>query len=277
MTLQAGPLCTTVIATEAMLSMARLPISASTGGFLLLLAILTPTLPPLPVLSADFIYKYVDDAGTVNFTDHWQSIPESYRGRAQAIDPTTGKPATAPPRTGQTGDPAPPPDRLPEAAKGAGQSRAAPSLLAGWLNTFSSLSIPLPSRYQFGVGLTTLVLLWGAFKIMRLISNPVLKMLLKASMVFLLAGSVYAMFLSGLNERIAEETGEPDRQTLTGQDLMDNAGELKGRVTEAVEKAEAPIKKLEDATVGETTRTVNKANQATGQEEKVLQQIESSP
>lgn len=257
--------------------MIRSPMSATARCVASLPIILALALPAPQAFSADAIYQYVDDKGTVNFTDQWESIPEQYRGRVRVIDPATGKAVKPLPRTGQAGNPAPPPDMPSEAAGPGGQSRSAPSRLAGWSDTVSALSIPLPSRYQFGVGLTTLVLLWGAFKTMRLISNPVLKMLLKASMVFLLAGSVYAMYFSGLNERIAEETGEPGHQRLSGQDLMKGARGLEGPVKNAVEQAAAPIKKLEDATVGETTRAVNKANQATRQEENVLQQIESAP
>jgi hypothetical protein len=224
-----------------------------------------------PAFAGDAIYKYVDDKGTIHFTEQWHLIPEKYHSRVQTIDPATGQPfkpkplhqepvpsRSAPLQTAPSVQP--PPEPAP--------------FYAAWLEQFAKLSIPLPSRYQLGVGLTTLVLIFGAFKIMRLTTNPLLKIMLKASIMVMLAGSVYAMYISGLNEQISEATRDPAHPTATGKDLIQGTSGAVNQLKGAINKATAPLK---DATIGEVSRTVDKANEANRQTEKTLHLIESNP
>src|SRR3989304_1033041 len=102
---------------------------ASSWGLILILGVLPVTAP-----AADATYRYVDKRGTIHFTDDAGSPPSAYRNRARPIGPV--RPAAPPsaPVTASTEAP----------AKGSWTS---------WWPALASLRVPLPSRYQLGVGL----------------------------------------------------------------------------------------------------------------------------
>jgi hypothetical protein len=151
-----------------------------------------------------------------------------------------------------------------------------------WLDRFSKLTFPLPSQFQLGVGLTTLVLIIGAVIIMRVTQNPVFKLLLKASILLVIGGAVYALYLSGLNERVSQATHEQTGRTTSGKEIL---GEVKGKAGQvkqfldktALDPVKGAIEKTKAATVGDVTRTVNEANQANQELQRKLEEIEPAP
>ncbi len=198
-------------------------------------------------ISQEVIYKYVDEKGTVNFTEQWQLIPEKYHDRVQLIDPATGqqvkpRPLTTVPAPGRKAPP-----QAPAAPRPAPESLP---FYAAWLEQFANLTMSAPSPYQLGVGLLALTVIIGAITIMRLSPNPLIALLLRAVIVLVLAGSVYAMYFANLNERISEVTHEPVESTVTGKEMILKGQEAASDVKKSLEQVAAPIRKLKDATVG---------------------------
>jgi hypothetical protein len=69
------------------------------------------------------IHRWVDEAGTIHFTDDVTNIPEAYRGKSSVVireAPDTGNPAAEPDRGGEQSAPASPAEG--EAATSAGES-----------------------------------------------------------------------------------------------------------------------------------------------------------
>ena len=251
-----------------------MPRQAGTLLSVFLLCLVAELVLSAPALPSDVIYKYIDDDGTINFTEKWHLIPDKYHSRVQTIDPVTGQPFKPPPITT-----APVPSRSapPQAPISSPTGADAPPFYAAWLEQFARLSIPVPSSFKLGVGLTSLVLIVGAFKVMRLSSNLMLKLMLKGMVVLILAGSAYAMYVSGLNERISEATHDPANPTITGKELIKEGQGKVDQARKALGKAATPIEKLKDATVGEVSRTVDRANQANQDKVKALEKIEAAP
>jgi hypothetical protein len=228
-----------------------------------------------PALSADIIYRYVDQNGVTSFTERRDLIPEPFRNRAEALDAETLQPVqeapaattAAPSRTAPTAETAPP------------QAAQAPPFYASWLEHFAALAIPLPTRYQLGVGLTTLILVIGAVVVMRISSNPLVKILFKLLIVLMIGSAVYAIRFSGLNERISEATNESTRQTMTGKDVIGGVKEKTDQIKKVLDKTAGEgvrgvIERTKAATVGDVQQTVNEANQSTQRLEQKLQEIE---
>jgi hypothetical protein len=229
-------------------------------------------------VSADPIYRYVEKNGTTNYTDQWDSIPERYRNQAQALDPETLKPLTA--GSSLTSRP-----RM-TSSNAAPSPLTSPSALAqpghAWLDDISRWNVSLPSDYQLGVGSTALILIAGAIFLMRMSGNPVVKLGLKLVVTLALGGSVYLMYFSGLNERIADLTGRSPSQRLSGQKLLGDVAVKTKRVTDTlkhatVDQVKTVINKTTDVTVGEARRTVQQANQANAQLQKNLEEIAQPP
>ena len=238
-----------------------------------LLAVATPAFP------ANDIYKYVDDDGVPHYTDQWQLIPEKHRSSVQALDPSTGKifkpesaKATPPagkslslPSTAPTDQPAPVPP-------------AEPPFFAAWIEQFSRLSIPLPSRLQLGVGLMGVVVIWGAFKMLRVSPNPLVKLMLKGVIMVILVGTAYTLLISNLNQRVSEITNDPTPQSFSGKELIQNLHGTTEKVREGIkEKTTSPLEKLKDATVGGAIQARDSMNQSNIEKENVLRKIESGP
>ena len=247
-------------------------------SFLLALVCLLALWAVAPVLAAD-IYKYVDDEDVPHYTDQWQMIPEKYRSRVQALDPSTGKifkpesvkAAPQPPRSSSQ-PPIAHKDQAPSTAP------AAPPFYAAWLETFAKLSIPLPSQIQLGVGLMSAVLIFGAIKIIRVSPNPLVKLMLKGVIMLVLVGGAYTLFLAATSARISNATREPAPSSISGQELIQNIQGTAERTKKTIkEKATAPLEKVQDATVGGAIRARNSMNQSNREKEKILNKIESGP
>jgi hypothetical protein len=238
-----------------------------------LLAVATPAFP------ANDIYKYVDDDGVPHYTDQWQLIPEKHRSSVQALDPSTGK-IFKPESVKAT---PPPPSSSPQPSLARKDSVAAtapvdPPFYAGWLEQFSKLSIPLPSRLQLGVGLIGVVVIWGAFKILRVSPNPLVKLMLKGVIMVILVGAAYTLLISNLNQRISEITNDPTPQSFSGKELIQNLHGTTERAREAIkEKTTAPLEKIKEATVGGAIQARDSMNQSNLEKEKILKKIESGP
>lgn len=257
--------------------------------FLLTVLSLAPT-----AWSGEVIYRYLDDQGVANFTGQRDAIPLKYQDQAQALDAVTFQPvqdAVAPP-SAPTAPPEPEfetPAGLSRLAKPAGQAtpQTVPQPIqaepAGpmWLERLAGTTIPLPSQFQLGVGLTALILIICVVMVSRMLQSLVLKLLLRTSIMLLLGGAVYLMYFSGMNDRMAETTRQPGQRTTTGKELL---GDMKGKADQmksALSKAAAPvtdvIEKTKAATVGETNQAVSAANEANQQLDKRLREIEANP
>lgn len=255
-----------------------------------------------PAGAGDVIYRYVDDNGVVAFTGQRDAIPLKYQASAEALDAQTFQPvreAADPSQTQAAPAPAPEPEfetpaglsklQKPAADPAGGAAPAAgvqpvPAQPAapGWLDQFAGTQIPLPSQFQLGVGLTTLALIVGAVLVSRVSRSPLLKLLLRSSIMLMLGLSVYLMYFSGLNDRISEVTRQPGQQVTTGKELLDEMKAKTGQMKSALDKAAANnpvtnvIEKTKAATVGEANQAVTAANQANQQLDKSLREIDAA-
>lgn len=238
-----------------------------------LLAVATPAFP------ATDIYKYVDDEGIPHYTDQWQLIPEKHRSSVQALDPATGE--IFRPESKKALPPAQKSSSLPSTARkdqAAPAPPAEPPFFTTWIEQFSRLSIPLPSRLQLGAGLMGAVVIWGAFKIIRVSPNPLVKLMLKGVIMVILVGTAYTLFISNLNQRVSEVTKDPTPQSFSGKELIQNLHGATERAREAIkEKTTAPLEKVKNATVGGAIQVRDSMNQSNIEKENALQKIESGP
>lgn len=272
----------------------RRPRLVSLTGCLLLS---TLALTAAPATAGDVIYRYVDDNGAVSFANQRDAIPLKFQASAQALDAVTFQPVQDP-AAGSA--PAPAAPREPEFETPAGLSKlqkpasdgqavqpapvaqtpAAPipaePATPGWLDQIAGMRIPLPSQFQLGVGLTTLALIIGAVMVSRVSRNPLLKLLLRSSIMILLGGSVYLMYFSGMSEKISGITHEPGQQTTSGKELLD---QMKAKTGQALTNnpVAGVIEKTKAATIGEANQAVNAANTANQQLDRSLKEIDSSP
>lgn len=265
--------------------------------FIVLLIVLSL---PAPTWSGEVIYRYVDDEGVTNFTGQRDTIPLKYQDRVQALDAVTFQPV--PDAATPTPAPAAPQDPefqtpaglsslvKPDASSGQAGQTAPPTIPApipaelarpSWLDQLVGTTIPLPSQFQLGVGLTALVLIVCSVLVSRMVRSLILKTLLKSAVPLLLGSAVYLMYFSGMNERLAETTRQPGQRTTTGKELLSDMKGKADQMKSALDKAAAPvanvIEKTKAATVGEANQAVNAANQSNQQLDKRLREIESTP
>lgn len=229
-----------------------------------------------PALAADVIYKYIDDDGVPNFTEQWQLIPERYHGRVLALDPVTLQPVKTSPAAG-----APPIPTAPApAATPAAQPVQTPAA-SSWLDRFSRVTITLPSQYQMSVGLMTAILVAGVIVAMRFSSNPFFKVLGKLAIMLMIGGAVYAIYFSGVNERVSEITREPTQRTTSGKEILGGVQGTATQVKNVLGKTMDPVKGMIDktkaATIGEASQTVTQANQSNQELERRLGEIDPAP
>ncbi len=233
-----------------------------------------------PVFSADVIYKYVDDKGVPFFTDNYQQIPARYLERVHVLDAVTLQPVTPTENASAASSPLSTP-AVRDVPQTQG-SETSPQTTNAWLDRLAKQRIPLLTRFQLGIGLTSLTLIVGAILAIRASRNPVLTLLLRASIMFILGGTVYALYLSGLNERVSRATNEPTGRTTSGQEILGDVKGTAGQVKQLLDKTaldpvKAAIADTKAATVGEAARTVTEANQANQRLDKRLREIESAP
>lgn len=250
----------------------------------------------IPARSGEVIYRYVDDQGVATFSSQRDTIPLKYQDHVQALDAVTFQPVPeagsppappaaeefqTPPGLSSLAKPAAPSGETgqtagPVAPVSAQAERSGPS----WLDQFAGTTFPLPSPFQLGVGLTTLVLIMFAMMVSRMTQGLVLRMLLRSSIVLLLGGAAYLLYFSGMNERMAETTGQPRQRTATGKEILGDMKDKADQMKSALDKAAAPvtgaIEKTKAATVGEANQAVNAANQSNQQLDKRLREIDAT-
>jgi hypothetical protein len=130
------------------------------------------------------------------------------------------------------------------------------------------LSIPLPSRFQLGVGLTALALIIGALVAMRASGSRSVRLGLKAGIAITLIASGYGMYLSNLNDRISALAREDAHPTTSGAVVLDHSKSL-------VDRARAAVERATEATVGEARRNASSLDRAQQDREHVAQALDA--
>jgi hypothetical protein len=229
-----------------------------------------------PALSAGTLYRYQDEQGAIAYTDSRDRIPERARAKAQALDGDTLEPiapgAAAAPRAGEVA-PAP---------LGASVESSAPAELPPWrqwIDRLADLTIPLPSSYETGVGLTALVLIVWGIVIIRMTASAMVKLLVKVGLLVVAGGAAYALYFSGLSDRVAGVTGRLGHTTVTGKELLGAVEEKTGKVAEQLKRAATDrlkdaAGKAKEAAVGEASRTVEQANESSRRLQEQLERLE---
>jgi hypothetical protein len=213
-------------------------------------------------------FKYEDDSGIITFTEQWDSIPGKYRERVVTLNSATLKPVE--------GGSSP---HRPHASQSIAGENPQDSACNSWRDTLDGLSIPLPSQFQLGVGLTSGVLIVGTLMERRYTSNPFMRVLLKLVVVILVGGAGYLLHFSNLNAEVSTLTRESLRQTTTVGGLMQTLKNSSAPLSHAIENSvvhplQSVMEQSKDATVGQASRTVERANAATTQMENTLKESE---
>ena len=223
---------------------------------------------PASIHAESPVFKYEDDSGVITFTEQWDSIPGKYRERVVTLNPATLKPV-------QGGSSPHRPNASPPIAGESLQD----SVWDFWEDTRDGLSIPFLSQFQLGVGLTGVVLIIGILVVRHYTSNPFITVLLKLIVVILVGGTGAFLYFLHLNAKASILTGEPQGHTTTGDGLMQTLKNSAAPISDTIEQSvvhplQSVIEQSKEATLGQATRTVDRANAATSQMEKTLQEIE---
>jgi hypothetical protein len=202
--------------------------------------------------TADPTYRFVDSHGTITFTDNESSIPDQYRDQVTVLtDPRTATDSM---------------ERSDSVAERITPTTGGPSD-SGW---WSRLSIPLPSRFQTGVGLTALTLSLGIGIAIRASRSTASRVALKLSLLAVMATATYVLSFTTLNERISVAAGDDARQQASGTDVAQRARRAITSLTTAVDHAA-------DATVGAARRAADAVNQANQEIDHVTQPSDTAP
>ncbi len=207
-------------------------------------------------LAGPTVYTYVDDEGTVIFTEQLQSIPERYRSRVQVMADTEGqKEEQKAKETKEKMLGAAKPQVPKETAAAVEQARE----MAHDIQTGPQSLIPTLSPYQtavLGTGFGVAVIL---YVMMKLSHNFGVRLILRLLLVAVMFGTSYLMYFSGLGEKFAEMTGHATQE---GAGKSGGGGSKLQSPTELLQKVRETVKDMERS-----------------QQEKVnaLQQMEKEP
>jgi hypothetical protein len=223
---------------------------------------------PTSIRADSPIFKYEDDSGIITFTEQWDSIPIKYRDRVVTLNAATLKPV-------EGGSSA----HLPHTSPTVTGEKAKDSVWDSWRDRLNGLSIPLPSEFQLGIGLTSGLLIVGTLMVLRYTSNPFIRVVLKFVVVAVVGGTGYLLYFSILNAEVSISNGEPRRPTTTIDDFMQTLRNLHAPLSYDIDNSvlhpiQSVIEQSKDATVGKASRTVNQSNAATTQMEDTLKETE---
>jgi len=189
--------------------------------------------------TADPTYRYTDDHGTIVFTDDAGTIPGRYRDRVTVLGapPTTSDGTEHP----DYGSPRvePTPGRTSDAGTG------------------SRFSIPIPSRFQTAIGLMTALLGLGLGIALRFSRSAAARIVLKCSLLAVIAGATYLLAFTNLNERMSAMAGGDAHPVASGSDVAQGAREV-------ITSFSAAADRTAETTLGaarQAAEAVNQANQ----------------
>jgi hypothetical protein len=160
------------------------------------------------------IYKYVDEKGVTHYTDNRDQIPVKYQGKIQTVDPAK-IPLTIAPT---------PPASLQE------KNASDKDFSVSWREQLSGWSLTLPSNYQVGVIFLTLILILGIALMLRATMRRSSRFVLKATILVVLIGGGYALYLSSMSHAVVGTSGDSTHRKLTGKDLIEGLHSV-GRTT----------------------------------------------
>jgi hypothetical protein len=126
------------------------------------------------------------------------------------------------------------------------------------------------SRYQLGVGLAGIALIVAALIAMRASGSRLAKLGLKLAITAVAAGSLYAMYLSDLNDRISAAAHDAAHPATTGTALVEEGRGVEEKTTET-------INRTADATTGQARRTAGTVDQANQRLEHAVDAIAGEP
>jgi hypothetical protein len=218
---------------------------------------------PTSIRADSPIFKYEDDSGIITFTKQWDSISIKYRERVVTLNATTLKPVEG----GYSEYP-------PHASRPVTGEEAKDS---SWRDRLNGLSIPLPSDFQLGIGLTSSLLVVGTLMVRRYTSNPFIRVVLKFVVVAVVGWTGYLLYFSNLNAEVSISKGESRRPTTTVDGLIQTLKSSRTPLSRDIEKRvvypiQSVIEQSKDATIGKASRTVNQSNAATTQMENTLRE-----
>ncbi len=234
------------------------------------------------------IYQYVQRDGTVVYTEQWDQIPAAYREKVQSLDGDTLEPIAA---TAAAAQAVTQPTPLLRRASRQASPQESWGVIAQYLGPvieqMQAMNLSLPSHTQLGIGLTLFAFIAATFSILRMADNRLAKVAIKAMLMLMIVGSVYAVFLSDLAQTLITKAGAPSQPTApqgtasraastqSGSQSHDPLSSLTQSIRDAhetsVEKAKQAVnvmnaanRTLESAVAGLETESDNQAPQGRG-------------
>ena len=184
------------------------------------------------------IYKYVDEDGTVAYTDQHQLIPDKYRERTTVVNPETLSPA--------------PSSALEHGAAYASSQR----VQKGPRFSAETLGVPLAR------GIVGILLFAISVQLVRRVAGREMMSggFVKSVVVLIILGSLYEVYLAEKFAGMEGETAGWHIRTAVSR----NVSRLKAEVEQTIDRPLKPVRE-----------TVQKANAAVSKEEEALRQINS--
>lgn len=199
-----------------------------------------------PELSAGpTVYTYVDDEGTVIFTEQLQSIPERYQDRVQIMADTEGKKAEqkaqeAKEKKAMGGSkPSQPSPETAAMEKAREMVKDMPAMPQSFIPTLSSYQTAV-----LGIGFGVAVIL---FVMMKLSHNFGIRLLLRLLLVAVMFGTSYLMYFSGLGDKFAEMTGHAGKEGATSGSKIQTPTEVLQKVRDTIKDMERSQQEKADA------------------------------
>jgi hypothetical protein len=221
--------------------------------------------------ASGIIYQYVQRDGTVVYTDQWDQIPAAYRDKVRSLDGDTLEPIVSTAAAARAVTPPVPHVR--------GASRPVPpeeswGVMAQYLGPvferMQAMNLSLPSHTQLGIALTLFAFIAATFSILRMTENRLARAAIKAVLILMIAGSVYAVFLNDLAETLITESTAPAPRTAPRSTTARTGSSQPGL------PSRNPLSSLTQTIRDSHNTSVEKAKQAVDAMNRANQQLEST-
>lgn len=221
--------------------------------------------------ASGIIYEYVQQDGTVVYTEQWDQIPTADRDTVRSLDGDTLEPIVS---TAAAARAVTPPVTHVRRASRPGPPEESWGVMAQYLGPvfeqMQAMNLSLPSHTQLGVALTLFAFIAATFSILRMTENRLARAAIKAVLILMIAGSVYAVFLNDLAETLLTEATVPAPRTTPRSTTPRTA------ISQPGSPARNPLSSLTQTIQDSHGMSVEKAKQAVDAMNTANQQLEST-
>jgi hypothetical protein len=244
-------------------------------GLAVALALLIQLVASRSIQAAGVIYMYVQQDGTVVYTEQWDQIPSAYRDKVRSLDGDTLEPIASTAAAAQAVTrPVTPARRADRSTPPQESWGVMAQYLSPILEKLQAMNLTLPSHTQLGITLTMFAFIAATFSILRMTENRLAKAAIKAALMLMIAGSVYAIFLSDLAQTFVTEAGAPPAASPGGNTARAAASQNGGRNLNPLSTLTRSIQETRDASLDKATQAAGAMNAANRHRESTIAGLE---